>query len=80
VAVLHQGLTLSTVVQLLNTAPLYLKGNTHCPLGVEQGVRPRSSLEQELVMEAVSQSPHLLVITLLDESTVVAHQGVGESV
>ena len=38
---------------------MYLKGNTHCPLGVEQGVRPRSSLEQELVVEAVSQSPHL---------------------
>ena len=34
---------------------LYLKGNTHWPLGVEQGVRLRLSLEHELV----SQSPHL---------------------
>jgi len=80
VAVLHQALTLSKVVQLVYTAPLYLKGNTHCPLGVEQGTRPRSSLEQELVVEAVWQSPQLFVITLSDESTAVAHQGAGESV
>jgi len=75
VLVLHQAVALSSVVQLVYTTPLYLKGKTHWPLAVVQGARLRLSLEQ-----AVSQSPQLLVMTLLAESTAVAHQGMGESV
>lgn len=37
------------------------------------------STGQEEVELCISQSPHLFCITLAEESTLVAHQGVGES-
>jgi len=78
VLTLHHTLGRSTPVQELYTCPLYLKGKTQSPCGVEQEGRVICSGSQE-ESEVASQSPHLLVTTAPALSTWVAHHGTGES-
>jgi len=79
----HQAEDWSTVAHSLYTTPLYLKGNTHALPDsgpeevVHEGTVMVSSVQPEVV--ETEQSPQLLVITLLLESTPVAHQALGES-
>jgi len=79
----HQAEDWSTVPHSLYTTPLYLKGNTHALPDsgpeevVHEGTEMVSSVQPEVV--ETEQSPQLLVITLLLESTPVAHQALGES-
>jgi len=79
----HQAEDWSTVAHSLYTTPLYLKGNTQALPDsgpeevVHEGTEMVSSVQPEVV--ETEQSPQLLVITLLLESTPVAHQALGES-
>jgi len=79
----HQAEDWSTVAHSLYTTPLYLKGNTQAlpdsgpELVVQEGTVMASSVHPEVA--ETEQSPQLLVITLLLESTPVAHQALGES-
>lgn len=79
----HQAEDWSTVAHSLYTTPLYLKGNTQALPDsgpeevVHEGTEMASSVQPEVV--ETEQSPQLLVITLLLESTPVAHQALGES-
>jgi len=79
----HQAEDWSTVAHSLYTTPLYLKGNTQALADsgpeevVHEGTEMVSSVQPEV--EETVQSPQLLVITLLLESTPVAHQALGES-
>jgi len=80
----HQAALWSTVAHSLYTTPLYLNGKTQAlPVSgpeavVQEGTVMASSVQPEVV--ETEQSPQLLVITLLLESTPVAHQALGESV
>jgi len=79
----HQAEDWSTVAHSVYTTPLYLKGNTQAlpdsgpELVVHEGTVMASSVQPEEV--ETEQSPQLLVMTLLLESTPVAHQALGES-
>jgi len=79
----HQAEDWSTVAHSLYTTPLYLKGNTQALPDsgpeevVHEGTEMVSSVQPEVL--ETEQSPQLLVITLLLESTPVAHQALGES-
>jgi hypothetical protein len=80
----HQAALWSTVAHSLYTTPLYLNGKTQAlsvsgpEAVVQEGTVMASSVQPEVV--ETEQSPQLLVITLLLESTPVAHQALGESV
>jgi len=80
----HQAALWSTVAHSLYTTPLYLNGKTQAlPVSgpeavVQEGTVMASSVQPEVV--ETEQSPQLFVITLLLESTPVAHQALGESV
>lgn len=79
----HQAEDWSTVAHSVYTTPLYLKGNTQAlpdsgpELAVQEGTVMASSVQPEEV--ETEQSPQLFVMTLLLESTPVAHQALGES-
>jgi len=79
----HQAEDWSTVAHSVYTTPLYLKGNTQAlpdsgpELVVHEGTVMASSVQPEEV--ETEQSPQLFVMTLLLESTPVAHQALGES-
>lgn len=64
--------------------PLYVKGKTHGrpdegpPVVMHDGFAGWDEAEEQ-EGPVVSKSPHLFVMTLPLKSTIVAHQGVGES-
>lgn len=79
----HQAEDWSTVAHSVYTTPLYLKGKTQAlpdsgpEAVVQEGTVMASSVQPEVA--DTEQSPQLLVMTLLLESTPVAHQALGES-